>query len=118
MAISRVNDPLQTKDSTLLVASTEDLLATKLKAILDRAEAKDYRDIVAVSVGRGFVGKRVEGRCAKMYDKDYQALPLGAIELEDWSRMAMCRPLSKLPTDVALLRTRARTALLQFRTCG
>ena len=43
--IGRINDPLQTKDSILLVASTEDLLATKLKAILDRAEAKDYRDI-------------------------------------------------------------------------
>src|ERR1051326_5308366 len=46
--IGRINDPLQTKDSTLLVASTEDLLATKLKAILDRAEAKDYRDIAAL----------------------------------------------------------------------
>lgn len=27
------------------MASLEDLLATKLKVILDRAEAKDYRDI-------------------------------------------------------------------------
>jgi predicted nucleotidyltransferase component of viral defense system len=40
-----LNDPLKTKDSVLLVASLEDLLATKLKVILDRAEAKDYRDI-------------------------------------------------------------------------
>jgi predicted nucleotidyltransferase component of viral defense system len=31
-----------------LVASPEDILATKLKAILDRAEAKDYRDISAM----------------------------------------------------------------------
>jgi hypothetical protein len=30
----------------LLVASLDDLMATKLKATLDRAEAKDYRDIV------------------------------------------------------------------------
>jgi hypothetical protein len=29
----------------LLVASLDDLMATKLKATLDRAEAKDYRDI-------------------------------------------------------------------------
>lgn len=41
----RINDPLQSSDGTLFVASLEDLLATKLKATLDRAEAKDYRDI-------------------------------------------------------------------------
>jgi hypothetical protein len=41
----RVNDPLQTCDDVLLVASLDDLMATKLKATLDRAEAKDYRDI-------------------------------------------------------------------------
>src|SRR4051812_41286180 len=35
-------------DGTLLVASLEDLLATKLKATLDRAEGKDYRDIAAI----------------------------------------------------------------------
>jgi hypothetical protein len=48
IAIGRINEPLQTGDSTLLVASLEDLLATKLKATLDRAEAKDYRDISAM----------------------------------------------------------------------
>src|SRR5665811_1340863 len=31
-----------------LVASLDDLMATKLKATLDRAEAKDYRDIAAM----------------------------------------------------------------------
>jgi hypothetical protein len=44
----RVNDPLQTRDGTLLIASLDDLMATKLKATLDRAEAKDYRDIAAM----------------------------------------------------------------------
>ena len=39
------NDPLETSDGALLVASLDDLLATKLKAVLDRAEVKDYRDI-------------------------------------------------------------------------
>src|SRR5882757_10740612 len=54
----RVNDPLETCDGTLLVASLDDLMATKLKATLDRAEAKDYWDIarmisagVSLSVG-------------------------------------------------------------------
>jgi hypothetical protein len=37
--------PLLTCDGTLLVASLDDLMATNLKATLDRAEAKDYRDI-------------------------------------------------------------------------
>ena len=46
--LGRINDPLRTRDSMLLVASLEDLLATKLKTILDRAEAKDYRDIAAM----------------------------------------------------------------------
>jgi hypothetical protein len=45
IGFGRVNDPLQTCDATLLVASLDDLMATKLKATLDRAEAKDYRDI-------------------------------------------------------------------------
>lgn len=41
----RVKDPLLTGDGVLLVASLDDLMATKLKATLDRAEARDYRDI-------------------------------------------------------------------------
>jgi hypothetical protein len=45
IGFGRVKAPLQTRDRTLLVASLDDLMATKLKAILDRAEAKDYRDI-------------------------------------------------------------------------
>jgi hypothetical protein len=45
IGFGRVNDPLQTSDGTLLVASLDDLMATKLEATLDRAEAKDYRDI-------------------------------------------------------------------------
>lgn len=46
MNIGRLNDPLRTTDG--IVASLEDLMATKLKATLDRAEAKDYRDIAAM----------------------------------------------------------------------
>ena len=48
MRFGRVNDPLQTTDGVMLVASVDDLMATKLKAILDRAEAKDYRDLAAM----------------------------------------------------------------------
>jgi hypothetical protein len=48
IGFGRVNAPLLTRDGILLVASLDDLMATKLKATLDRAEAKDYRDIAAM----------------------------------------------------------------------
>ncbi len=48
----RVGVPEMTEDGVLQVASLEDLMATKLKVILQRAEAKDYRDIAAM-VGSG-----------------------------------------------------------------
>ena len=48
IGFGRVNAPLLTRDGVLLVASLDDLMATKLKATLDRAEAKDYRDIAAM----------------------------------------------------------------------
>lgn len=44
----RINDPLRTCDGIMLVASLDDLMATKLKATLQRAEGKDYRDIAAM----------------------------------------------------------------------
>jgi hypothetical protein len=45
ISFGRASDPLETRDGTLLVASLDDLMATKLKALLDRAEVKDYQDI-------------------------------------------------------------------------
>lgn len=44
----RVGEPQGTNDGVLQIASLDDLLATKLKTILQRIEAKDYRDIVAM----------------------------------------------------------------------
>jgi hypothetical protein len=48
LSIGRVGEPRRTADGALLVASLLDLTATKLEAILDRAEAKDYADLVAL----------------------------------------------------------------------
>jgi len=64
-------------NATLLVASPEDLLATKLKAIIDRAEAKDYRDISAM-LSAGVSLENALGAFAKMYGKD-PGLPLRAM---------------------------------------
>ncbi|HEY0329757.1 MAG TPA: nucleotidyl transferase AbiEii/AbiGii toxin family protein [Rhodopseudomonas sp.] len=77
LAIGRINPPLQTRDATMLVASLEDLLATKLKAILDRAEAKDYRDISAM-LSAGVSLQRGLGGFAKIYCRD-AGLPLRAL---------------------------------------
>jgi hypothetical protein len=77
LALGRINDPLQTRDRVLLVASLEDLLATKLKAILDRAEAKDYRDISAM-LSAGVSLEKALGAFASNYRRD-PALPLKAL---------------------------------------
>jgi len=73
----RINEPLWTKDMTLLIASPEYLLATKLKAIMDRAEAKDYRDI-SVLLSAGISLEKALGAFTKMYGKD-AGLPLRAM---------------------------------------
>jgi Nucleotidyl transferase AbiEii toxin, Type IV TA system len=77
MDIGRIDEPLQTNDSILLVAAMEDLLVTKLKSILDRAEAKDYRDISAM-LSAGVSLEKALGAFAKMYGKD-PALALRAM---------------------------------------
>lgn len=48
IGFGRVGQPDLTDDGVLYVASLADLMATKLKVILQRAEAKDYRDIAAM----------------------------------------------------------------------
>lgn len=59
----RVGEPDFTEDGVLQVASFDDLMATKLKVVLQRAEAKDYRDVSAmvsagVSLSRGLASAR------------------------------------------------------------
>jgi len=48
ISFGRVGSPEVTADGVLEVASLIDLLATKLKVIQQRIEAKDYRDIAAI----------------------------------------------------------------------
>ena len=77
LGLGRINDPLRTGDSVLLVASLEDLLATKLKTILDRAEAKDYRDIAAM-LSAGVSLEKALAAFAGNYRRD-PVLPLRAL---------------------------------------
>src|SRR3982074_1390593 len=73
IGFGRVHDPIQTRDNALLVASLDDLMATKLKATLDRAEAKDYRDIaemisagVSLPAGLSAFGQMFDGEPAQV----------------------------------------------------
>jgi len=64
ISFGRVGEPDATEDGVLRIASLDDLMATKLKVVLQRAETKDYRDIVAminagVSLSRGLASARL-----------------------------------------------------------
>src|SRR5215475_15100470 len=65
---------LPSRSTSAIVASLEDLLTTKLKAILDRAEVKDYRDIAAM-LAAGVPLEKALGAFATMYRRD-PGLPL------------------------------------------
>lgn len=63
IGFGRVGEPDITEDGVLHVASLDDLMATKTKVILQRAEAKDYRDIAAmvkagVNLSKGLAAAR------------------------------------------------------------
>jgi hypothetical protein len=63
ITFGRVGEPDYTDDGVLQVASLDDLMATTLKVVLQRAEAKDYRDICAmlragVSLSHGLASAR------------------------------------------------------------
>lgn len=67
----RVCEPRLTTDGVMQVASLDDLMATKAKVILQRVEAKDYRDVAAmakagVSIAKGLAAAR------KMYGLSFQ----------------------------------------------
>ena len=71
IGFGRVGEPELTEDGMLQVASLDDLMATKLKVILQRIEAKDYTDIAAMikagaSLGKGLASAR------KIYGKNFQ----------------------------------------------
>ncbi len=73
IGFGRVGEPELTEDGVLQVASLDDLMATKVKVILQRIEAKDYRDIAAmlkadVSLAKGLAAARA------MYGREFQPM--------------------------------------------
>jgi len=64
IAFGRVGEPLLCDDGVMRVASLDDLMAHKLKVILQRSERKDYQDIAAmiragVQLARGLAAARL-----------------------------------------------------------
>src|SRR5256885_2613490 len=60
----RVGEPDVTEDGVLQIASLGDLMATKLKVLLQRVEAKDYEDLAAllragVDLAQGLAAARI-----------------------------------------------------------
>ena len=64
IGFGRAGEPDFTDDGVLQVASLDDLMATKVKVVLDRAEAKDYRDIAAMVNAGGSLSRGLA--CARL----------------------------------------------------
>ena len=71
ISFGRVGNPRLTEDNVLNVASLDDLMATKLKTLFDRAEAKDYRDIAAM-ISSGVDLSRGLAAAEKMFAPAFQ----------------------------------------------
>jgi hypothetical protein len=69
----RINNPLETDDGVLVVASLEDLLANKLKVIVQRAEKKDYQDIKALIENGGVSLSKALAAAEVMFVPNFQA---------------------------------------------
>ena len=70
ITFGRVGSPLIASDNELPVASLDDLMATKLKVILQRAEKKDYMDIAEMIRGGVSLEKGVGSACS-MFGKTF-----------------------------------------------
>ena len=112
LGFGRVGEPEFTDDQQLQVASIDDLFGTKLKVLLQRVEAKDYQDIVALlrggaSLARGLAASQglygrafqpAEAMKALTYFEggDLRRL-LAADRIILESAVAKCRPEAPLP---------------------
>ncbi len=67
----RVGEPDTSEDGVLCAASLDDLMATKLKVLLQRAEAKDYRDIAAM-IGAGISLPRGLASARELFGPNFQ----------------------------------------------
>lgn len=79
LALNRIQDPDVTQDSGIQVASLLDIAATKLATIQQRAQARDYQDIAAISTAEITLSDALAAAAA-VYGKQFNgALSLKAL---------------------------------------
>ncbi len=71
ISFGRVGEPELADDEVLLAASLQDLMGTKLKVILQRAEKKDYQDIAALVRAGGKLEEGL-GAARALYGQAFQ----------------------------------------------
>lgn len=71
IGFGRVGEPEWTHDHVLQAASPDDLMATKLKVLLQRVEAKDYQDVAAL-IKAGVSLERWLAAARTMYGYNFQ----------------------------------------------
>jgi hypothetical protein len=102
LGMKRVQDPDIAEENGIEIASLLDLLASKLKTVQSRAEAKDYRDIVA-SFNAGLSLAQGLSAAAAIYGKDFNgALSLKALTFfEDGDLPSLTRAMRKRLLEAA-----------------
>lgn len=69
--MGRIHNPEWTSDGVLLVASMKDLMAHKLKVLLQRVEKKDYLDVHAL-LANGYILEDAISGARAMYGRAFQ----------------------------------------------
>ena len=102
LGIKRVQDPDVVKENGVQVASMLDLLASKLKTVQLRAEAKDYRDVLS-TLDAGLSLAEGLAAAAAIYGKDFNgALSLKALTFfEDGDLPSLTRTMQKRLMEAA-----------------
>ena len=109
LGMGRVGVPTLTEDRVVLVASELDLLGTKLKVIMQRAESKDYSDIAELLSGGASLIQGL-GAARSLYGSAFApAECLRALTFFDDGDLAKVKPETR-----AVLRTEAAKASRVF----
>jgi len=103
LGIKRVQDPDVVEENGVQVASMLDLLASKLKTVQSRAQAKDYRDVLGTLDAGLSLAEGLAAAAAAIYGKDFKgALSLKALTFfEDGDLPSLTRTVQKRLLEAA-----------------
>jgi hypothetical protein len=108
----RVEDPLISNNGNIVVANLDDLMATKVKVVLQRCAAKDYQDIAAMIQGGVSLEKGLAS-AQQMYGQTFvpteclRALTYfegGDLDiLSKTEKDTICAAVAKIPNELCLV---------------